>query len=513
MKTTFQNVYHRNWKLLLVVLAGVVLRLHRYLDNDFWYDEALQIYECYSFGLKQFKVLIMHPPLNNTLLYFWVAISSSTLWLKLWPVIWAAGTIVCVYLVGKQLKNETAGICAAIILVVMPLHIYYSRDIRMYSLQAFLIVLSWLAFLKLAETKNARWFFTLTLTTALALYTHYFCVFPLTTLGICSLLLIKKQKGMYLNTLSLITGVVLYCPWLIRLMKATRYMMKDSDFFSPPVTLSYILKIGALILGSYSASKMLILITAVTLLLLVTFAFYKETYRLRVYILGLTVIPMVIIYLLGITLDYNYLIVRYVTFMTPLVAIATGISLSRVNHRLRWVIAVLICLPMIHSTMRLYSDTFGGLELNQGVRPHKEFSEPARIIAENWELTDVITHSCISSYTPMYYYATVENGIHAGHVIDLNDQYGDWFRKTWQVGKFIEYYPFANPVDYQVAAKGHQRMWYIASEFDINVPGTFDTDFTHTLTDYLLQRYHLIQSWSHYGCPLYLFDLNTRSNQ
>jgi len=513
MRFAEKNESDNFWIPGIIIISGILIRMIKYLDIDLWYDEALQIYECYTFGFNQYDALIMHPPLNNMVLLCWLKISNSLVWIKLLPVIWGTCALVMVYLVARQLYDRSAGLWALVVMTVLPFHVYYSRDLRVYSFVAFLVIFTWFAFLKLEEQNNVKWFTILMIAATLAFYSHYFAIFPLTALGICSLLLIPKNKKILLATGSLILAVVLYTPWLFKLYQATNIMMKDSHFFPPQLSLKYMARICLLLVGGYNGRVIPTIIAAVTVFCLLIYVFHKSDYRQRVLISGLIILPVLLIYCVGVVMHYNYLIVRYIIFMTPAIAIVSGVGISKFKGKYALIPGLLIIIPGIIGIGYTYEDDFNGLELDQGVRPRKEFSEPAAFIASNWHETDVVAHSCVSSFPSLYYYLTVKNQISAGFVIDLDGRYGKWFRETWNVGDYIDNYPWAQPVNYESILEGHDRMWFIASEFDIDVHGTFDTDFMYSLRKNLLSRYKLLDYQYFYGCPVYLLDLTSEIKQ
>ncbi|MCD4654028.1 glycosyltransferase family 39 protein [bacterium] len=513
MKFVHNFKWKNTWLPSVFILTGICIRLINYFRVDFWYDEALQIYECYTFGINQYEALIMHPPLNNMFLYFWLEISNSSAWIKLLPVIWGTGTLILVYFITLKLFNRTAALWSLAVMVVLPFHVYYSRDTRVYSLQTFLVMFSWFAFLKLEEHRNSKWFLILMGSAALGLYSHYFTIFPMAALGICSLFLLLKDRKMVLAASSLSLSVILYIPWLFKLFQATEIMMKDSQFFPPQLTVKYMARMCVLLIGGYHGRVCLSLVATVTIFGLLGFVLLVSDFRRRVLISGLIILPLLLIYSVGVVMHYNYLIVRYIMFITPAIAIVAGAGISKFQGKLTLIPGMLIVLPSLVGIFYVYNDDFNGLELDQGVRPRKEYSEPADLIADNWQETDIVTHSCVSSYPSMYYYLTVKKGIYAGNVIDLSSQYGNWFRSTWNVGNYIDYYPWAQPVNYPDILKDHDRMWFIASEFDINAYGTFDTDFMYFLREHLLARYALLDYQYYYGCPVYLLDLKAEKTQ
>lgn len=497
------------WQPVLVLLIGLGIRIYKYFNVDFWYDEALQICECHRFGIHQWALHIIHPPLNNTLFYLWYSFSSHQIWLRLMPICIAGLTLVVIWRTGTLLLKRTAGLWAMILLAVMPMHVYYSRSIRPYNLLILLVLLSWYAFLNYEKTHQRRWIILLTVFCTGAIYTHYFALFPLAALGLAVVIRTIRNKRLFAAVGAMILAVIFYVPWIFKLIRATEIFMKDSQFFPPPVTFRYFVRVLMLTIAGYHNRLYPTLFAFAGVAILCVAALRESDGRRKLYLTCLTILPIVMVYCAGVILDYNYLIARYISFSTVAFALTAGIGLTQIKRKSAVLLAAMVLIPSLIGLHYLYLDDFGGLIRDQGVRPRKEYSEPADVIAARWQDGDIVTHACMSSYPPMYYYLQIVHGIPAGTVIDFNNIYRSWYERVWKIGEYLQYYRWSKPVDYKTVIQDKKRMWFIASEFDIGVKGTFDTDFMMQLRAHLLETYPLIEQWDFYGSPLYLFDLQT----
>jgi len=92
-------------------------------------------------------------------------------WMRILPIIFALATVYVVYLFGKNVfKSERIGILAAILLAVSPFHVWYSQELRSYSLLVMLTTLSVYFFLK------KKWKLY-SLINILAFFTNYVYIF------------------------------------------------------------------------------------------------------------------------------------------------------------------------------------------------------------------------------------------------------------------------------------------------------------------------------------------------
>lgn len=155
-------------KIILLLALALVLRLIN-LNQSFWLDEGAQVLMSQKsltfiwFG----RGADFQPPLFYFLIHFWLKLGRSEIFLRLPSVFFGITTIYLVYLLAKRLFDEKVGLLSALFLAFAPYHIYYSQEVRMYSLLAFLGTLStyflW----------RKKYLFYL-LTTTVSLYTHYF---------------------------------------------------------------------------------------------------------------------------------------------------------------------------------------------------------------------------------------------------------------------------------------------------------------------------------------------------
>lgn len=172
--------------LIGVLGLALVLRIIN-INQSLWLDEAAQTLMS-SLSLKEIffgRLGDFHPPLSYALFHFWMQMGRSEIWLRMLPVLFGVGTVFGVYLLGRQFLSKNYALLAALFLAVSAFHIYYSQEIRMYSMAAFFTVFSFYFFWQtpiqsgqICQWKNWRWSVAgYILATALLLYTHYLGIF------------------------------------------------------------------------------------------------------------------------------------------------------------------------------------------------------------------------------------------------------------------------------------------------------------------------------------------------
>jgi len=225
---------------VLVTLLALALRLFKLDAQSLWYDEGFSVYLA-RMSLAEISArtaVDIQPPLYYYLLHVWMQwFGDSSGTLRAFSLLFGVLSVPLAFAVGRSLfENRVAGLLAALLMAVSPLHIWYGQELRMYTLLAFLGLLSSYLLLQIgARAEPARpWralheptelmlWFAYTLATVAALYTHYFAFFLLAFQGVYLLFVWGSQGfrparlglcGMGAGVLSLLA----YLPWLPHLL-------------------------------------------------------------------------------------------------------------------------------------------------------------------------------------------------------------------------------------------------------------------------------------------------------
>ena len=174
--------------MVLLILLASLFRLYNLGERSLWYDEAASVgnvrsiiklppYEDWS--LVDFFRRERLPPLYFFYMLPFYYISQSEWAIRFSSAIWGIAAVPLAYCFGAKLISKKIGLVGALLLVFSPLHIYYSQELRPYSLFMFLsIVLFYAAVLALEENRDIH-FIGMTMAGVLGLYTHTYMLFPL----------------------------------------------------------------------------------------------------------------------------------------------------------------------------------------------------------------------------------------------------------------------------------------------------------------------------------------------
>jgi len=160
----------------IIIIIAFALRIYSLGSQPLWLDEAITVFEAQQgiIASTHHWLLLLDPPLvHQLLLSIWIkAFGISEVSVRLMSAIIGTASVYTVYLIGKRLFHERAGIFAAIIVCVSPFHIYYSQEARHYILLFLLVNLSFFHYLN----KNWKSYIA---ASALAFYTHFFALFAI----------------------------------------------------------------------------------------------------------------------------------------------------------------------------------------------------------------------------------------------------------------------------------------------------------------------------------------------
>ncbi|MWG33196.1 glycosyltransferase family 39 protein [Halomarina oriensis] len=166
--------------LFAIVLVGAVVRLYGLGGESLWTDELITLEFVQQYSTLELLVRIPleqpHLPLYYVVLDLWVSVAGTSATALRFPsVAFSVLAIPFVYLVGRDLFEETAGLVAALLFALTQFHVYHAQEVRMYSLVALLTLVSLWLFVRLfEETATRRTTVAYVLATVALVLTHPF---------------------------------------------------------------------------------------------------------------------------------------------------------------------------------------------------------------------------------------------------------------------------------------------------------------------------------------------------
>ncbi len=215
-----------------ILLLGFFTRLHNLGGDSFWIDEILTV-ETARNGPSSFLDVRDHPPLTYALTSLAIGVWGETEFSARIPAL-VAGMLglPLTILMGKSLGHQVAGLWAALLLVLSPIHIAYSQEARHYVL---LLAISLASYIVLYRAiKKPRWplWIAYAFLASLNLYNHYGAFFVLIsqTIFIVGWLtwrtfqvgLSRSRQNWRYPIASGFLVLLAYLPWLPRLRAVAR---------------------------------------------------------------------------------------------------------------------------------------------------------------------------------------------------------------------------------------------------------------------------------------------------
>ncbi len=207
---------HTSWAVCVLLLLAVVMRIP-HLTGSFWMDEAAQALESARPFSEQLNIRNdFQPPLLHLITHVSLKFSTAEWWLRLWgALIPGLVTIGYTYKFGKLVFSARVGVVAAVLLATSSLHIFFSQELRPYSLPAMLAILSsthlllWMA----TPSKQGKHQLLVFAVASLAgMYSSY--LYPFFLLSQVVWVLLSNKKSLFSFATALGSVFLGYLPWI-----------------------------------------------------------------------------------------------------------------------------------------------------------------------------------------------------------------------------------------------------------------------------------------------------------
>lgn len=189
---------------MVILLIGFLIRVYQLDSQSLWWDEGHSIAMA-SAPIAQIAIqpgMDVHPPGYFLLLRFWMNIAGMREYaLRYLSVCFSVLTVVLMMRFARTLSYAVAVGCG-VFAALLPLHVAYAQEVRMYALVTCLAALGGYAQWRiLFHVPSKRWWGTYILATAASLYTHYFALFIIAFQGLAWMIWMVAHKGAVLQRL------------------------------------------------------------------------------------------------------------------------------------------------------------------------------------------------------------------------------------------------------------------------------------------------------------------------
>lgn len=178
----FKNQVITTCSLSIIILIALILRLiHIKIPTGLWLDEIISEYTAnlkFPNGIIICIAKDIHAPFYFFILHFWMQIFGNTdISLRACSVLFGILNIPAAYLVGKELDSKKTGLIAALFVGLNSFLIYYSQEVRFYSLATLLTTLSVFFSIKVFKKLNKKNLFFLVIINTFLIFTFTISIF------------------------------------------------------------------------------------------------------------------------------------------------------------------------------------------------------------------------------------------------------------------------------------------------------------------------------------------------
>lgn len=438
--------------ILVICLAAFALRAYRLGVASLWYDETVSVILAQKdlVALTRHTAGDIHPPLYYYLLHFWGRVAGwSEFSVAFVSLCFGVLLVALVYRVAREFFDARVARLAALFVALSPYNLWYSQEVRMYTLGAFLGLASTYFFVRLlitdqrrtkddspkmkdeeGTTRVSRNLIAYVVTSALGLYTLYYFAFLLVFHYLVAFvrmmrdwrLEIRHFPSRIFNLQSLISNLVvsplailaLYAPWVpVAFRQATDPPVPPwRSFIALPNVL--LESFAALAFGQsiepVLVAPMLIVITGVIALALIDrrppttdralSTVPRSPYLLShrsLFLLGYTLVPLLLIYALSLWKPLYH--VRYIFTYSPAFYILLAIGVVRIRYSPFALHCVLLTAYCLFSAVSAYNFWYSPRYAKDDLRGAVHY------LTERWRPGDAILINAGYTYTAFLYYS------------------------------------------------------------------------------------------------------------
>ncbi len=194
-----QRVSVRNYLPFILLLPAFAVRLYRLGVSSLWYDETVSLYLARQdpVALTRHTAGDIHPPLYYYVLHFWGRLAGwSEFSAAFVSVFFGVLLIALAFRVAKEWFVAPVPLLAALLVAASPFNLWYSQEVRMYTLGALLGLASVYLFMRLlaGADPTPRPLLAYAVVSALGLYTLYYFAFLLVFENLVALVWIARRS-------------------------------------------------------------------------------------------------------------------------------------------------------------------------------------------------------------------------------------------------------------------------------------------------------------------------------
>jgi len=328
--------------IFMITAAGAFLRFHQLSHNSLWLDEGAT-YELSRLSLlgiwNSMTTGEFNPPLFYWIEHLMLCLGKSEFLLRLVPALLGTAAIPLVYLLGRELCDEPAGVLSASIVAFSPFHIFYSQEARAYTTVTFLLACAILCFARAWKSGSACCWAAFGLFSALSFYTHFYSallIIALILLGLAGELWLRERSIQRIRHFcsGLLLSLLLVLPLLVVAVPVTLRRAAVPPSWGIQGIEALKATLGTIMSQNSAAMVFLAILSIIGIAVL-----WRKS-RMSALIVTLSIaVPLSATALLSHRIPFHP---RYLIYLIPLFAIAISCGLSPLFSRQRWIVTALV---------------------------------------------------------------------------------------------------------------------------------------------------------------------------
>ncbi|TSC90760.1 MAG: Uncharacterized protein G01um10142_251 [Parcubacteria group bacterium Gr01-1014_2] len=396
--------------LIIIIGIGAFLRLYLIGSESLRLDETQSIWQAsHTTEFIHFYMLKnVHLPLHNTFLHFWIALFGfGEASVRTSSAIFGILSLPALYLLSREFLKRKWALVATAIGTISPIWVWYSREVRMYTLLILVTTLSYYFFLRILRTNKLKYYVFYTLVSLVGIYTHYFFLLVLLTQAVFFLstwkvdwnsrLTIPKRKILYNFLTAAVILLIAFSPWLYELIR-----IHGSGTLAPelgkPTSFNIILSFFEFTFGYQPDSVTAALIAFWPLIVLIGFIFLAKRNPINpnVYLMVIGIIlPVFLTFMVSILYKPVYL-TRYLIIITPLYYVFIAWLLAKSKGLSQKVLMTILVVSL------------GAGLVNQSASPDivvkEDYREATNYLSEKTNPRDIVALAPPYMIYPLQYY-------------------------------------------------------------------------------------------------------------
>ena len=469
-----------------LVLAGglavfTAISLWTITKSSVWFDEAFGAYLIrFNFwDIAVYTAADVHPPFYYWLLKFWsMLFGTSELALRSMSVLFGAVAIFFGFLLAKRLFGRKAAWVSLLFMVLAPMFIRYSQEMRMYTLVAAIAFAGTYTLSIASETNKRKHWVIYGLLVGLGMWTHYFAAIVWLAHWIWRAWVVKDEekkpkralKAFFTKNwiLAHVVAVGFFVPWIPALLRQI-LDVQINGFWIPPVTPGTLLNFftnilyyldDAMVLSWLALLALVIIVAIVTLAMRLYRTLDRTTRRNYMLLFSVAFVPSLLLFVASMPPLRSSFVDRYLIASSLGISLFIGVTLvlSAKAMKPKWLVPI-GALTVIAMVIGIVNVAQLG-NYNKNLQSANNTRQTIEALSEKASDNEPIIADSPWLYYEAAFYSTAS---HTVYFIDANTEYK---YGSLNMLKFNDQYKIKN---LDAFSKEHPVIWYLARPEDNDV--------------------------------------------